>query len=212
MALDVFDYRHDVRNFFVAPQIRTRFLRMEPGEESQLHSHDLGHEIFLVLEGVARFEISGEVAELEAGQACVARADEPHRVAVVGDEPMTMYLSVTPHIQPTHTGRTEDGDRAPTRFLPNSAYDVGDESRLPFEEVVDQFLESFEELATAARTATEEQRMAATLLVRAATARNKEAADRQREVMWFSVYRVLDKVASMSEQWNRMAPRAGSSG
>ena len=79
MALQVFDYRTDIRNVFITPQIRSRFLRMEPGAVAERHSHDLGHEIFLILEGNARFEISGEVAELGPGQMCVARIDEPHR-------------------------------------------------------------------------------------------------------------------------------------
>ena len=34
---------------------------------------------------------------------CYALVDEPHSVRVLGDEPVYMYLSVTPHIQPTHT-------------------------------------------------------------------------------------------------------------
>ena len=56
MALEVFDYRNDIRNVFVSPQIRSRFLRMEPGTVADRHSHDLGHEIFLILRGKARFE------------------------------------------------------------------------------------------------------------------------------------------------------------
>jgi quercetin dioxygenase-like cupin family protein len=209
MALDVFDYRHDLRNIFVSSQIRSRFLRMEPGQEADLHSHDLGHEIFLILRGQARFEISGEVAELEPGQACIARCDEPHKVSVIGEESMTMYLSVTPHVQPTHTRRTEDGDRLPIRFLPSSAYDVKDDVRIPVEETVDAFIDLAEELAAVTRTSAEEQRMAGSRLVRAITSRNMDAADRQREIMWFGVYRVVEKLHEMTEQWNRLAPRAG---
>ena len=87
MALQVFDYRTDIRNVFVTPQIRSRFLRMEPGAVAERHSHDLGHEIFLILEGKARFEISGEVAWLGPGQMCVARIDEPHQVSVIAVKP-----------------------------------------------------------------------------------------------------------------------------
>ena len=72
MALQVFDYHTDIRNVFVTPQIRSRFLRMEPGTVAERHSHDLGHEIFLILEGNARFEISGEIAELGPGQMSAA--------------------------------------------------------------------------------------------------------------------------------------------
>ena len=209
MALQVFDYRTDIRNVFVTPQIRSRFLRMEPGAVAERHSHDLGHEIFLILEGKARFEISGEVAELGPGQMCVARIDEPHQVSVIGDEPMTMYLSVTPHIQPTHTGLDGDGERKPIRFMPSSSYDQ-DESSIPIEESIDHFVDLAETLASITQTAAEEQRMAGALLSRALWARNEEAADRQREIMWFGVYRIFDKLFEMAEQWNKMSPRAGS--
>ena len=124
MSFQVYDYRTDVCNMLVTPWIRSRFLRMEPGESAALHSHDLGHEIFLVLAGRAEFTIDGGVREVGPGQLCVALADEIHSVRTVGDEPMTMYLSVTPHIQPTHTGRTADGERMPTRFSPSRSYDV----------------------------------------------------------------------------------------
>jgi hypothetical protein len=40
----------------------------------------------------------------------------------------------------------------------------------------------------------------------------EEAANRQREIMWFGVFRTLDKISEMSEQWNKMSPRAGSTG
>ena len=60
MGFPVYDYRSDVRNVLVTPQIRSRFLRMEPGEESGGHSHDLGHEVFLILQGRAEFTIEGE--------------------------------------------------------------------------------------------------------------------------------------------------------
>lgn len=209
MALQVFDYRTHIRNVFVTPQIRSRFLRMEPGTVSERHSHDLGHEIFLILEGNARFEISGQFAELGPGQMCVARIDEPHKVSVIGDEPMTMYLSVTPHIQPTHTGRDDNDKRQPIRFMPSSSYDQ-DESSIPIEESIDHFVDLAESLASVTRTAAEEQRMAGARLSRAVGARNEEAADRQREIMWFGVYRIFDKLFEMAEQWNRLSPRVGS--
>jgi quercetin dioxygenase-like cupin family protein len=211
MALEVFDYRTDIKNVFVTPQIRSRFLRMEPGQTADRHSHDLGHEIFLILEGRARFEIDGQVEELGPGQLCVARIDEPHSVSVVGDEPMTMYLSVTPHIQPTHTGRDATGERKPTRFLPPSAYDQ-EESRIPVDEAIDHLVELTEEVSVAARTAAEETRMAGARLSRALTARNNDAADRQREIVWFGIYRLFSKVFEMADQWNKLAPRAGRSG
>lgn len=109
---EVYDFRHDVRNVVVTPEVRGRFLRMEPGEVGPFHSHDVGHEVFIVLEGQAEFEIEGQRRTLGPGQCCFARAGEPHEVRVVGEEPMTLFLSVTPHTEPTHTF-WEDGRRLP---------------------------------------------------------------------------------------------------
>ena len=141
MSLEVFDVRHDIKNLFISPQIRARFMQMQQGEVSKLHSHDLGHEIFLVLKGQALFEIGEESPELGPGQLCVATVDQPHKVTVLGDEPMTMYLSVTPHVQPTHTFIDRDGERMPTRFMPSAAYDIGTDMRTPMEELVDRFVD-----------------------------------------------------------------------
>jgi len=107
-------YVHDV---LVTPQIRSRFSKMEPGQSADLHSHDLGHEIFLILEGRVEFEIDGETEELGPGQMCIALANQPHTVRVVGDEPMTMYLSVTPHVQLTHAAYSSRRAAA-TQFCP----------------------------------------------------------------------------------------------
>src|ERR1041385_4040945 len=96
MGFQVFDYRTDIRNLLVTPQIRARFLRMEPGQVAAMHSHDLGHEVFLVLQGRALFTISGEEREVGPGQLCLALADEIHQVRCVSEEPLIMYLSVTP--------------------------------------------------------------------------------------------------------------------
>ena len=85
MAIQVYDFRSDICQMLVTPHIRCRFLSMAAGESAQLHSHDLGHEIFLILQGRVRFDIAGEQAVLEAGQMCIARADDPHKVEVLGE-------------------------------------------------------------------------------------------------------------------------------
>ena len=127
MGIAVYDYRNPehVKNLFVTSEMRSRILRLEPGLEfNERHSHDLGHEVFLILQGVAEFEINGEIARIEPGQLCFAAVDEPHAVRVVGDEPVIMYLSVTPHILPTHTMLTQNGERKPIHFAGPDAYDV----------------------------------------------------------------------------------------
>ena len=63
-------------------------------------------------------------------------------VRVIGDEPVYMYLSVTPHIQPTHTMYGEDQNRLPPLFRPSSDYDTETDSTAPVQELVDQHVET----------------------------------------------------------------------
>ena len=51
MPLQVFDYRRDIKNVVITPEIRARFLRFEVGAVATRHSHDLGAEVFLILQG-----------------------------------------------------------------------------------------------------------------------------------------------------------------
>ena len=114
MPFEVYDFRDVNKNVLTTPEIRARLYHMEPGQVDRLHSHDLGHEIFLILEGKAEFMIAGHTEVLEAGQMCVALADEIHQVRnLLPDRRTVMFLSVTPHIQPTHTGRDPDGSVHP---------------------------------------------------------------------------------------------------
>ncbi len=206
MGIPVYDYRTDVRNILVTPQIRSRFLRMTPGQVAQLHSHDLGHEVFLILEGKALFEIDGETAEVGPGQMCVALKDQPHSVRVVGDEPMTMYLSVTPHIQPTHTGRTPEGARLPHRFAPNSAYDVAD-TALPVPALIDRQVQAAQAVAEAAEASAKVQRDAAERLKQALAGGDQDAAAGARKAMWEAIYETHQKVFELATAWNELAPR-----
>ena len=113
-------------------------MRLEAGEVAEPHSHDLGHEIFLVMDGRAEFTIDGETGEVGPGQMCVALVDRVHSLRVLGDRPMTMYLSVTPHIQPTHTMWTPEGERMPHRFALSSAYDEETDTTTPFGDLLDR--------------------------------------------------------------------------
>jgi hypothetical protein len=51
MPIQVFDYRRDLRNLVVRAEGRSRFRRVELGPLPPGHSHDLGAETFLFLEG-----------------------------------------------------------------------------------------------------------------------------------------------------------------
>lgn len=206
MSFTVYDYRTDIRNILVTPQIRSRFMQMQPGQVSRSHSHDLGHEIFLVLEGRCEFEIDGESQELGPGQMCIALADQLHSLRNVGDEPMTLYLSVTPHIQPTHTGWTEDGQRVPPRFSTPTAYDVQPDLNVPVEKLMERQIQESEAVAEAARTSADVQRAMAAKLKKAMAEGDEEAVIEARNAMWEAIYAVYKSIYSFGDAWNDLAP------
>ncbi len=208
MGFPVYDYRTDIRNVLVTPQIRSRFLKMDPGQSAQLHSHDLGHEIFLILEGRVEFEIDGETEELGPGQMCIALADQPHKVRVLGDEPMTMYLSVTPHIHPTHTPRTEDGERLPHNFAPPSAYDVEPDMQVSITELVASQVQTAQHLAELTQECAAVQEEMGEQLTTAVNQGDEQSAIAARKAMWDALYPVYKAVAELGDVWNKLAPRA----
>jgi quercetin dioxygenase-like cupin family protein len=213
MTLPVYDFHTDVRNLFVSSELRARFLKFEPGTVAQRHSHDLGHEIFLVLSGRGEFEIDGEKAELGPGQLCIARKDQHHQVRVIGDEPMTIYLSVTPHIQPTHTMWTNDGwgadtQKLPPRFVSNTSYDVPVDTTTPTEELLDRHVEAAKALTQYVQANALTQRSQAMLYKKALAAGDKEAARQARDAMWDALYTVYANLAEWGEVWNDFAARA----
>ena len=209
MGFPVYDYRKDIRNVLVTPHIRSRFMKMEPGSVSSPHTHDLGHEIFLVLQGTAVFEIDGECEELGPGQMCVALVDQMHSIRVTSDEPMIMYLSVTPHIQPTHTMWSEDGLRLPHRFVPNSSYDVETHTSLAVGELIARHVEAARKVAEAAQAgATKQEDLRQTL--DAAVARDdEETARNTRDQMWDAIFPVFALALELADNWNDLAPRVG---
>lgn len=202
MGFTVYDYREDVRNVLVTPQIRSRFMRMEPGEDSGAHSHDLGQEVFLVLQGRAEFTIDGESKEVGPGQMCVALVDQLHSLRVVGDEPMTMYLSVTPHIQPTHTTWSPDGNRMPNRFTASSAYDIETDTTTPLPELMQRLAEATRAVSDAADGA---------LTREESTTMNEgdATAATARDEIWEGLVEVFRRSAELAELWNHIAPRGG---
>ena len=213
MTFPVYDYRTDIRNILVTPQIRARFMRMEVGELSggrqvgRGHSHDLGHEVFLVLQGQAEFEIDGERQVVGPGQACIALVDQTHTVRNVGDEPVIMYLSVTPHIQPPHTGWTDAGDKEPPRFNPGRTYDVAPDRTTPDEALLDAQLGAFEALAGAVDVARDAQRAQGEAFRQALKEEDREAARQARDAMWEALCPMFTQMYELAEAWNALTYR-----
>src|SRR5437016_9524154 len=108
MPIDVHDYHSDLTNIGVQPQIRSRFRRVELGPVPQVHSHDLGGETFLVMDGQIEFTVADERVVCQPGQTIYVPPRTTHAVRAVGEQTGVIYLSVSPHVEPTHT--TYDAD------------------------------------------------------------------------------------------------------
>jgi mannose-6-phosphate isomerase-like protein (cupin superfamily) len=213
MGFQVFDYRKDIRNLLVAPQIRARFERIEVGTTSggrrpgRGHSHDLGYEIWLVLQGQIEFEIGDDKQVLGPGQFCVARIDESHRLRNVGDEPAITYLSVTPHIQPTHTGWIDEDTKAPPRFQPSTNYHVPADRSTPTEELVKRHLQASQALSEIVEAAVGVQQEQAADLERALSEEDEDAMAQAREAMWNALAPMFKQVYALADAWNDLTYR-----
>lgn len=207
MSIKVYDFRTDIANVLVTPQIRCRFLKMEVGQFNTGHTHDLGHEIFLVLQGQAEFEVDGQRATLGPGQFCIALADQYHTVRNVGDEEVIMFLSVTPHVQPTHTFWNEDGTKMPPRFMPAGSYDEPADRATRTAELAGRHAAAAAALAESAAAAGAVQRAEADRYLQAVAAGDERAAAAARERMWEALSDVFGRTMALGDAWNAFAAR-----
>ena len=210
MTFEVYDYRTVNRNVLITPEIRARLYHMKPGQVDRRHSHDLGHEIFLILEGQAEFTINGSTQVLGPGQMCVALVDEIHQVRnLLPDQPTIMYLSVTPHVQPTHTGRTDADEKMPPRFAPSANYHVDQDMSLPLADLLAEQQAAAKAALDAAQTNLTAQEKQGDALLAALDAGDNDAAITARNVMWEAVYALHKALYAFDALWNDTAPRAG---
>lgn len=210
MGFEVFDYRNDLKNVFISPEIRSRFVAMEPGEVSERHSHDLGQEIFLVLQGKAEFEIEGHREVLTAGQLCVAEIDEQHSITCLGDEPMIMYLSVTPHVEPTHTRWDGQGNKLQPSYGPSTRQERSQHdpaAGLSAEELAESLVSSARKLANGVDEAVDALTKSAPKAVGALDERDRESGIESLNEMWAHVFTVLDDVSKTELAWNQFSAR-----
>lgn len=208
MSFEVYDYRTTNCNVLVTPEIRARLYHMKPGQIDGRHSHDLGHEVFLILEGLAEFNINGVKKELGPGQMCVALADEIHQVRnLLPDKPTIMYLSVTPHIHPTHTGRSESGEKAPPHFTPNPNYDVADDLNVSLADYFAQQVKAAEDVVQAAQRNLEAQQSLLNQGLAAIEAHDRRAAVEARNAAWDALYSLHKELSVLNALWNASSPR-----
>jgi quercetin dioxygenase-like cupin family protein len=204
MGFEVFDYRKDVRNVIIEPEIRARFFRLEPGEVARAHTHDLGQEVFLVLQGRVEFEIEGHKETLGPGQLCFAAAGESHISRCVGDQPVIYYLSVTPHIEPTHTHWDEGGSKLPPRYGGLSLREPDHDIATP----VQKADASAAAAAALGRSAVENaaaQGSGADRVKRALAAGDRDAAKAVIDEMWTALHATFESLRELGLAWNELA-------
>ena len=209
MTFEVWDSARDVKNLFITPEIRSRIMRFEPHQLSSGHTHDVGHEMFLVLEGQAEFTIDGSSAVLGPGQACVARAGQWHELRAVGDGPMTLYLSVTPHLEPTHTQWDHaGGNQLPYRYGVATRGEREAEPAQPADSLLEQHLAACRDLADAAQANLSAQRAAANHLRAALVASDPAAAHAAVDAMWNAYRTMYASLQSSLRTWNALTAAA----
>jgi quercetin dioxygenase-like cupin family protein len=212
MSFPIYDFRKDIRNVLVTPEIRARIFHMKAGEKVNLydkalsHSHDLGYEIFLILQGKVRGLIDGEEGILEPGQMCIAAPHQTHAFEVIGNEDVIMYLSVTPHVQPTHTFYDFDGNRLSNDFMPNSAYDLSDQIEKPIDILLDEQITITNNLLTTIKNFNSNQKIIVDRLKTQIDKNDNDSISKQRNELWSDLILVFEETFKLANIWNNLAP------
>ena len=196
MPIPVHDYRRNLTNIGVQPQIRSRFRRVELGPVPQVHSHDLGGETFLVMEGQIEFTVADEHVVCTPGQTIFVPPRTTHAVRAVGDEPGVIYLSVSPHVEPTHTTYTSEGQVQPPRYGVWRAAGGGEPSSgLAAQTLLERYRAAAQSLAELARANTD------TVNSASAASEIKPTIDQ----LWQTLKPVLLQVEALEREWNELA-------
>jgi mannose-6-phosphate isomerase-like protein (cupin superfamily) len=98
-------------------KIRGGMLTFEPNIECAYHSHDGADEVFLFLSGAGEINEEGEVARVGPGDIVVTPAEHKHKIKSF-DDPLVMWLTVTPNRVPSHTHYKQLDDGTWERVTP----------------------------------------------------------------------------------------------
>ena len=215
MPIKVWDFRTDNANVVVEPEIRARFSRMQPGPAGNLHSHDVAGEVFVVLDGQCEFLVEDERVTCGPGQMIYVPPQVRHTLHAVGDAPCTVYLSVTPHVEPTHTRWSADLIEQPPRYGTWRGNGPDPHAGTGTAALARGYAAEARKLADLAeRHAVVMERHAKTLATADGAKGAEGAADgarQAREAMdeaWRTLRDVLWQVRTAEVAWNALAPRA----
>lgn len=207
MPIRVYDYRADLANLIVRPEIRSRFRRVEHGPAPRMHSHDIAGEIFIVMTGQCEFLIEDKAVTLSAGQLIYVEPKLRHALHAVGDEECIIYLSVTPHVEPTHTLYDADDNLLPPHY---GTWRGGEPDPVPDRstaDLADDYTAAVERLATLARQHADALRARQTTLSNAATNGDPTTLKATLDTAWFELRDLLIQLDALELAWNHLAPR-----
>ena len=145
---------------------------------------------------------------LGPGQMCIALTDQYHTVRNVGDDEVIMFLSVTPHIQPTHTYWNDDGTKQPPRFAAATGYDQQQDRTTPTAELAARQSAAAATVAQAAAAAATVQQEQLARYRQALAAGDEAAAHGARNEMWAALSELFSRTMELAAAWNDFAARS----
>ncbi len=208
MPIPVYNYRTDNANLVVHPEIRGRFMRMQPAPAAPMHSHDVAGEIFLVLEGQCEFLIEDERVTCGPGQLIYVEPQRKHTLHAIGDEPCVVYLSVTPHVEPTHTRYDEAGCTLPPAYGTWRGKAGDPHPDVTTADLAARYVAATRQLADAAQANAETVERRHQALRAVATSGDRVALKAELDALWLGLRAVLWQVSTLERDWNAVAPRA----
>ena len=67
-----------------------------PGQAQKIHAHEGSDKVYYVLRGTGRFTVGDEEADLEEGNAVIARAGVPHGVRNETEDNLVLLVTMAP--------------------------------------------------------------------------------------------------------------------
>ncbi len=98
--------------------VRGGMFFLEPGQESQYHSHDGAPEVFVFLQGTCDCTTENETVSVGPGEVVYVAPEMKHRLANVGTDRLVVWLTVTPNVTPSHTFYDQQPDGTWLRKTP----------------------------------------------------------------------------------------------
>jgi mannose-6-phosphate isomerase-like protein (cupin superfamily) len=203
MPIPVYDYRADLTNLVVQPEIRSRFRRVELGPVPEVHSHDLGGETFVVMEGHIEFTVADEQVVCQQGQAIFVPPRTTHAVRAVGEQTGVIYLSVSPHVEPTHTFYGTNGQRLPPRYGVWRAAGGGEpDTQVTTPTLLEAYRVAAQKLAELAQASLDRANAADP------TIGTESPLKPTVDDLWDALRPLLQQVETLERAWNTLAQRA----